>query len=202
MSLTTYAQLQSSIDAWLGNRGDIDSEIKDFIALAEARMWMDLRIRAMEARTTDTANAEYLTLPSDFIALRSIKIGGHVLDYMTPERMERTANSDTTGQPKTYSIVGDELQFAPTPDQSYTVELAYFKRLPALSDSNTSNWILTNVPQLYLYGALLEAEPFLENDQRVALWGAQFQASLDKLNLAEQEGRFGHAPVIWGQTSD
>ncbi len=202
MSLTTYAQLQSSIDAWLGNRGDIDSEIKDFIALAEARMWMDLRIRAMEARTTDTASAEYLTLPSDFIALRSIKIGGHVLDYMTPERMERTANSDTTGQPKTYSIVGDELQFAPTPDQSYTVELAYFKRLPALSDSNTSNWILTNVPQLYLYGALLEAEPFLENDQRVALWGAQFQASLDKLNLAEQEGRFGHAPVIWGQTSD
>ncbi len=202
MSLTTYAQLQSSIDAWLGNRGDIDSEIKDFIALAEARMWMDLRIRAMEARTTDTASAEYLTLPSDFIALRSIKIGGHVLDYMTPDRMERTANSDTTGQPKTYSIVGDELQFAPTPDQSYTVELAYFKRLPALSDSNTSNWILTNVPQLYLYGALLEAEPFLENDQRVALWGAQFQASLDKLNLAEQEGRFGHAPVIWGQTSD
>lgn len=202
MSLTTYAQLQSSIDAWLGNRGDIDSEIKDFIALAEARMWMDLRIRAMEARTTDTASAEYLTLPGDFIALRSIKIGGHVLDYMTPDRMERTANSDTTGQPKTYSIVGDELQFAPTPDQSYTVELAYFKRLPALSDSNTSNWILTNVPQLYLYGALLEAEPFLENDQRVALWGAQFQASLDKLNLAEQEGRFGHAPVIWGQTSD
>jgi hypothetical protein len=57
--------------------------------------------------------------------------------------------------------------FAPTPDQAYPIEILYYERIAPLSSSNQTNWLTRNAPNAMLYGTLLQAMPFLKNDQRV-----------------------------------
>ena len=67
----------------------------------------------------------------------------------------------------------------------------FYKKIDALSDSNTTEQMLTDNPDVYLYGALLEAEPFLMNDERVQLWATAFQESLRALQ--EQDNKDRHS---------
>jgi hypothetical protein len=69
--------------------------------------------------------------------------------------------------------------------------MMFYKKIDALSDSNTTEQMLTDNPDVYLYGALLEAEPFLMNDQRVQLWATAFQESLRALQ--EQDNKDRHS---------
>ena len=201
MAISTYAELQTAVSNWLA-RDDLSAIIVDFISLAESRLWKELRTRDMVGRSTSSVSTQYTELPSDFIAQRSIKIGDNVLNYMTPERLEMSYASDQTGTPTAFTVIGNEYQFAPMPDTTYTVEISYYKRPAALSDTNTTSWLLTNSPELYLYGALLEAAPYLRDDARVQLWATGFSNALNRLNDSERDGRYGNAPVIWSQVSD
>ncbi len=79
-------------------------------------------------------------------------------------------------------MVGDEFQFIPIPDASYLVELTYWRRIPPLSDTNTTNWILSDHPDAYLYGALVQSAPYLMDDSRITTWGTLFTAALDDMN--------------------
>src|SRR5690606_25300785 len=94
----------------------------------------------------------------------------------------RTSIADVSGQPVYFSVLGTEMELLPTPNQEYDIGILYRANIPALSDANTANWLLTMAPDVYLYGALLEASPYLENDSRVALWGTAFRDSIDALN--------------------
>ena len=67
--------------------------------------------------------------------------------------------------------------------------MLYYKTFTALSDSATTNDMLTNNPDVYLYGTLLEAEPFLGNDQRVPLWLAAFQKAVDDIQNQDNKDR-------------
>ena len=69
--------------------------------------------------------------------------------------------SSTSGRPNVYTILGDNFRFAPTPDTTYTATINYYKAIDALSDSATTNYILTNHPGIYLYGSLYHAANFL-----------------------------------------
>ena len=79
----------------------------------------------------------------------------------------------------------------PTPDAVYTTSMLYYKTVDALSDSNTTTTMLTQNPDVYLYGSLLEAEPFLMNDQRVQLWATAFQQAL--ADIQEQDNKDRHS---------
>ena len=67
----------------------------------------------------------------------------------------------------------------------------FYKNIDALSDSNTTEQMLTNNPDVYLYGALLEAEPFLMNDERVPLWERGVRQVIN--DLQQQDDRDRHS---------
>jgi hypothetical protein len=75
--------------------------------------------------------------------------------------MDQIKGSSMSGQPSTYTILGDNFRFAPSPASSYTGNINYYKEFDPLSDSNTSNYILANHPAIYLYGSLYHAANFL-----------------------------------------
>ena len=76
-------------------------------------------------------------------------------------------NNTVTGAPLYYSDTSwDWWYLAPTPSQAYTFEVLYYERIQPLSTSNQTNWLTQNAPTAMLYGTLLQAMPFLKNDQR------------------------------------
>jgi len=86
--------------------------------------------------------------------------------------MDRIYAGSNKGKPKAYSIIGNNIQLRPLPDSAYEIEMLYYKYFTPLSDSNTTNDMLTNHPDVYLYGSLVEAEPYLQNDKRIQTWAS------------------------------
>jgi hypothetical protein len=105
----------------------------------------------------------------------------------------RQLNSDTGGRPTHYAHIGEQLEVFPTPNGSYSVELLYYQKIPALSDANTTNWLLTDYPDVYLYGALLQATPYIENDQRMPVWERMYAAAIGSINAESKKARYSGA---------
>jgi hypothetical protein len=201
MALSTYSELKTSIANWL-NRSDLTSEIQDdFIKLTEADINSKLRIRKMITETSITIDAETEDLPTGFLQVRDFFItqGGtkYALTYMTPSQMDQIKGSSTSGMPEVYTILGDKFRFAPTPSASYAGTLNFYKSFDALSDSNTSNFILTNHPAIYLYGSLYHAANFLGGvePQRLAQWQGMYTTALERLERNDREDQFSGSPL-------
>ena len=201
MALSTYSELKSSIANWL-NRSDLTTEIaNDFIVLTEKDFNSKLRIRKMVAQTSLTLNAETVALPSGFLQVRDFYIlsGGtkYSLTYMTPSQMDQIKGTSVVGMPSSYTILGDTFRFAPVPGDSYTAYLNYYKTFDALSDLNTSNFILTNHPSIYLYGSLYHAAQFLGgvDPNRVQQWLQLYSTALERLEQNDREDQFSGSPL-------
>lgn len=71
---------------------------------------------------------------------------------------------------------------APTPDQAYPFEVLVYQLLPLLDETNQTNWLTEYAPQVLLYASLLEATPFLKNDERIPVWQQMYDRSAQALN--------------------
>jgi len=201
MALTTYTTLKASIANWL-NRSDLTSEIADdFIKLTEADFNSKLRIRKMVAQTSFTIDSETEALPTGFLQVRDIYIlNGNTkvpLTYTTPSQMDSTVGTSTTGLPNSFTILGDTFRFSPKPDASYTAYINYYKSFDALSDTTTTNYILTTHPAIYLYGSLFHAANFLGgiNPQQVQTWQQMFATAMERLELNDREDQVSGSPL-------
>ena len=205
MALSTYAELKTGIANWL-NRTDLTDEIADdFIKLTEADLNAKLRIRQMEQQDDVTINAEQVNVPTGFIGVRSFYILSsstkYTLEYITPHNMFEIKGGSRSGRPRAYSIESDneveKFRFGPIPDVSYTGKLSYYKAISALSDSNTSNWILANHPAIYLYGSLYHAANFLGGiDQRQSQhWLQMYGTALERCEQNDKQDSYGGAPI-------
>ena len=201
MALTTYTELKTSLANWL-NRSDLTAEIgDDFIKLTEADLNSKLRVRAMIAQVNITVNAETAALPTDFLQIRNFYIlSGQTktpLVYTTPASMDTTSGTSTTGKPTTFTILGDTLRFSPKPDATYTAVMNYFKKFPALTSTNATNYILASHPAIYLYGSLFHAANFLGgiNPQQVQTWQQMYATALERLELNDREDEYNGSPL-------
>jgi len=201
MALATYANLKTSIANWL-NRSDLTTEIaEDFIVLTEADFNSKLRVRKMISSTSITIDSETESIPSDFLQVRDFFIleGGtkNALKYITPAQMDQIRGSSTTGMPSAYTILGDNFRFAPIPSSAYTGTLNYYAKFSALSDANTSNYILTSHPAIYLYGALYHAANFLGgiDPQRLQQWQSMYTTAMERLERNDRDDQYGSAPL-------
>ena len=201
MALTTYTTLKASIANWL-NRSDLTSEIADdFIKLTEADFNSKLRVRKMIAQTSFTIDSETEALPTGFLQVRDIYIlNGNTkvpLTYTTPSQMDSTVGTSTTGLPNSFTILGDTFRFSPKPDASYTAFINYYKSFDALSDTTTTNYILTTHPAIYLYGSLFHAANFLGgiNAQQVQTWQQMFATAMERLELNDREDQVSGSPL-------
>jgi hypothetical protein len=191
MALTTYAGLKSAIESWL-DRDDLTNYLDDFIDLAEARIGRDLRIRQMETQSTQTLSGgtrEY-DLPADYLQMRNVQLNTSpitALEYLTPEMMDRLWAGSSTGRPRAYTIIRDKIQLGPAPDSTYSLEFTYYAKPGALTASEDG--LLSVIPDVYLYAALLEAEPFLQNDQRIQLWMAAYDKAIAAAQMSDSKDR-------------
>lgn len=194
-TITDYDSLTDAVTEYLARENDatLIARIPTFIQLFEAKMNRTLFVPQMEKRSTTTvdlgsAEPEFISLPSDFQTMRTVRLSGVTgkprLQFMTPMQLEdyRYSTDNVTGQPIYFSIFGDEMELAPTPNEAYTLEMIYRANIGPLSDANTSNWLLLKAPDLYLYGALMESAPYIKEDERIATWGAGYSMALDDLN--------------------
>lgn len=191
MALTTYAELQTAIGTRL-SRTDQAAFAVDYITLTEAAMNRRLRVRRMIQRDTAVVSSEYSAVPTSFLGVKAFQITDSPVTkllFLTPDQMDGVEAS--TGTPRYYSIVGGEFRFWPSPSASVNVELQYWKAIPALSVSNTSNWVLAYHPDAYLYGALLQAALQIRDEGLTATYGQLFEtaiADIERADRAESDG--------------
>jgi hypothetical protein len=111
----------------------------------------------------------------------------HPLNYVTPQLLPRINAGSITGVPEAYTLRAGYILMGPVPSSSYTMEIDYYAKVAALSDAAPTNTMLTNNPDIYLYGSLMEAEPFIMNDGRVALWQAAFARAIQDIQLQDDK---------------
>ena len=201
MAISNYTELKTAVANWL-DRDDLTDRIPEFIALAEARFNRVLRLRSMEVKyTADTvAGQRNLALPASYIQMRNFQVNTSpltTLSYVTPEIYDRVWGGSTSGTPKFYTILANEVSFGPIPATIMEVEMLFYKKFDNLASATTSgypdsvNWLMTNAPDIYLYGTMLEAEPFIMNDERVPLWAQALQQGVS--DLQEQDNKDRHS---------
>lgn len=205
--IATTTDLIAAVTEWLARDQDttLIARIPTFIQLAEAKFNRELFVRQMEQRsvtTVDTTSTEpeFISLPTDFQSMRRVRLssvtGKPHLDFKSGTQLDeyRMSTANVTNQPLFFSIFGSEMEICPTPDQNYTLEMVYRTLIPALA-TNTTNWLLQLAPDLYLYGALLESAPYIQQDERINTWGLGFKTALDGLNNLGLTSTFNAGPM-------
>lgn len=190
MALDTYSGLKSAIADHLDNAG-LDSQIDDFIDIAEARHKREVRIREMLKRSTITIDDRFLTIPADFLQPKTLRIfTGFTTGHRYYPDVREVSVDDLTdhsrvdiSRPKFYAVHESiEFDVDIDPLDTYSGELIYYFPLTALSDSNADNAILTRAPDVYLYGALISSAPFLMFDERISVWEKLYSQAVNNLN--------------------
>jgi hypothetical protein len=197
--ITNYSELQAEVINWL-HRPEQTSNVTSWIALAENQFNRIIRTVDMETRSQATADNEFLGLPTDWMEIRELHIVGglkYPLKYFTPQAFTYESRLGATGDPQIYTIIDGQIRLFPAPSATSTFdfEITYLQRIPALTVSNTTNWLLDNNADIYLYGALVRAEPFLINDNRVPMWKAMLSEAISELNVASSKTRIGAGPL-------
>ena len=193
MSLDTYSNLVTAIQNTL-HRTDsgLVASVPDFVTLAEDKLNKRLRIRAMENRVTATVSSEYMALPTSFLAVKNMQVNSsprQILTYAAPDILDiKYPDPTVTDTPKFYTFIGGQIQLAPVPDTSYTVEMDYYKAWAIATDG--SNWLLTNAPRCYYYGALMEAAAFLKDDKRIPVWAQLLEKAIEEVDLADSQDEY------------
>jgi len=195
MALSNYDQLKTSIANYL-NRSDLDAVIPDFITLTERRLDRDIRARAnmVRANTTTVSGTAFYNLPTDMLELRNVVYdstnNSYALSYMSPESLSREYGTYTNGVPRAYSIIGEDIKIAPTPDGSYTLAINYYEALTPLSSSVATNNILDNFPELYLFGACAEGAVYLNDNEQLQRFSALYLEAVNSVRAAEDAARY------------
>jgi hypothetical protein len=193
MALDTYANLQQSVIDF-SHRSDLDAKIPDFIRLAEDKVYALIESDRQDVKTTlsTVADQEYVTLPTDFIEFRSLSIANNgftgTLDYLAPDQYQNQYTDSTSGFPRVYTIIGDALYARPIADAIYTLNAVYSARLATLSVSNTTNWLLTNYPMVYLYASLEQLAKYIKDEAAALANEAIWTNLVAGINRKDEKG--------------
>lgn len=199
MAFTNYTSFVTVVENYLA-RTDLSAQIPDFINLAQQRMTRDLRTRPMLKVATTTANNQDGTveLPSDFLEMRELHFQGNpeiVLEYQSPDLFFRNLLTDTGGTPRFYTLISNELQFAPMPDGDLTLQMLYYAQPTFISSTTASNLYLANYPDALLYATLAEAEPYLMNDARVQTWATMYDRAITNIMRNDDGSKYPNVPL-------
>jgi hypothetical protein len=183
MPLANYANLTTAVASWL-HRDDLTANIPDFITMAQIRLSRDLRIAPLIASTTLTISPSANTgvLPADFVELINVQISptGAELHYVPLDTIDR-ATAGTV--PWVYTLRGSSIIVGPAWSAGGTLAITYIQKLADITDANQTNWLITNAPDLLLYASLLEASPYLMDDQRIEVWEKLYTSAVKSINV-------------------
>lgn len=197
---TDLAQFRSFVGLWLDISDLTQPQTETAITMAEKRIERGdgttaepgLRVREMETAFSWNSGSGTISVPSDFLELKSAYIDSSPNQTLEKKSAEFIRNKysyrSSTGKPKFIAREGSSFIFGPAPDSEYVVKGIYYKKLPSMVSDTTINGIFTAYPDLYLKGTVLEAEKMLGRDRRTPTWEPDFKRQLQAANkLAEQE---------------
>jgi len=215
MPVDTYAKLQSALadtanddslfaDVTAFSPTQIDGAVKRAIAYSTAAIERDLIARgghkSMETITnslTTTASQETMTLPTGFKGVRLFALTSspyRILEFVDPNTLFTQYPFTTTGQPEKYTLIAGVAYLRPIPDQAYTTRLIYNAALDVLSDTTTTNWLLTGHPDIYLSAGMVELCIYLENDDRLQFWRGFYDQKMNDLMGDDRQVRWAAVP--------
>lgn len=188
MAITNYTELKASVADWL-NREDLTAQIPDFITFAEARLNRTLRTREMLTRRRTTTTNGFIALPFDYLETYQLQLPSNAtntpepLTFIGPDEAARFKATSMTGKTRYYTIIDGAFELIPTPSSSVELTITYYAKVPALSSTQATNWLLTKAPDLYLYATLANAAPYLQNDERIPVWSQLASSAFDELMM-------------------
>ncbi len=177
--ITSYATLVTAIEEWM-DRADLSGQSDTLIQLCEARLRRELQPFLSETSTNVTVTSGVGTLPADMDSIRLVIYDGGELMQVPPAQGRQFKNEDGTAiEPSAFSLEAGQIYLWPA--VSVTVTVLYQPKLSGLTSSNTTNHILANHPDVYLFGALMYAEGYTMNDSRAANFEALWSGALDQV---------------------
>jgi len=189
MAFSTYAELQASVADWL-HRDDLTSRIPDFIALAEADMQVRAKLSQWEATATVVMTSGTGPLPADFSQAISVVFNGVQLDYL-PQRQFLASSADgESGDPEFFTIQGSNILLVPS--WSGDLTLTYTARFTPLSDTATSNSLLTLFPDAYLNGSLMHAANWTQDTESMSKYAGVFEACVRRIRTYMLAYKYPH----------
>lgn len=200
MSISTYAELQTAVGNWL-NRGDLAAVIPDFISLCEAKINRTTRLLQAEAivNLSTSTSSRLVAFPSGMQELLDLSIvtpnandSQDQLTYISPDRMTWEV-TNIPQQPELYTI-RDKIELNSYSDQVYTLK-AHIRQKWDIASSGT-NWLLTNYPDIYLYGSLAEAAPYIKDDARIGIWQSLYAQAVGQANESDSRSRVNGPLVV------
>lgn len=196
-TITNYSTLKSTIADYL-NRADLTSQIETFIQFAEADINSRLRCREQIVRARTISNAEFVDLPSNWLEAINLHIvgGQQPLRYITLDEADIVNKEQLYTAPHFYSMMNGAIEVIPAPAEDIEIEMIYYSKIPALSDEEASNWLLVKSPDVYLYGALTHAAPFLMDDQRIGVFAQIYATRLQAIQDESQKALHSGSPLI------
>ena len=195
MTITNYGTLKTAIADTL-NRDDLTSVIPRFVGLAHAQFNRKIRSHRQIVRASLTINTQIEAMPADWMETIRITMDGNPIRVLTQISVDdltryRTAVNDATDAPAYFAHNGTDIEVFPTPSTSYTGQITYYAKITALSADGDTNWLLTNHPDLYLYGALVHTAPYLKDDARLAVWAGLMVQAMGEIEEENNAARFG-----------
>ena len=173
------------------NRQDLASNIPGWVDMAEGTFNRDVRHWKMENRATLSTAEQYPALPDDWAeTIRLIDASnGKPLDLVSRQVMQdlRENGSGEYETPFAYRHSQSAFEIYPTPTEAISLELEYYQKIPALDAvTTTTNWLIEDHPDIYLYGTALHSAPFLHDDNRLQVWATLFAAAVAACNAASR----------------
>lgn len=203
MAITTYSELKTEIQSWLAD-DDIADNTESFIAQCEANMRRTVRIPQLMVKEQVTISdgdrtTDLTALTNTFQDMKYIRIletaNNHYRFSPQLQQLSVSQLSEVSKnieyRPTCFTVYGTTVEYDVEADQDYTAEFFFWKAFDALSDANTSNEILVNHPDLYLWGSLTVAAPFLDNDERIQVWGNFYDSALKDVRRVSIENNLG-----------
>ena len=205
MAISTFSELKTAAANWL-HRDGLTSRIPEFITLAESRIHYGskdpqfpsepLRIRNMQQRDSGTVSSGSITIPTGYLeTIRlTITVGGKnkALAYMPV--VESAYYETETSEASFFTVVNGAIKVGGSGGGTGYVH-DYYKALDALSDAAPTNWLITNAPNAYLYGTLIEAMPFIGRDERLNTWYRMFAAAINGLNSQDKRDSYARGAL-------
>lgn len=192
--VTNYATLVTTIEDYLAV-SNLTTFVPNFLQNSQSKLYRALRIRPMETALSVTIGSGVAALPADYLDLKYAYVNSSpvkFLERVTPEEIYTNyPTRSSSGKPHWIAREAENFIFGPYPDSTYAIAGIYYKQLTLLSASNTTNWFTTNAPDVLIYGALLEAQAFIMNDERIPMWQAMFDESV--ATIAGQDKREKHS---------
>ena len=186
MALSNYTQLQAAVATWYKRDSAL---IPDFITLAESRInaELDSRLSYVESSLVGVVGSRYIALPTGYYSNQALWLTTYgtrtEIIFVTPDQLP--VSIDTQGQPTYYTIEGSNIAFEYENNVAHTYTFRYKKAFDIASTS--TNHVLTNYPNLYLFGALVEAHSYAKDIEEAQGYEMRYQQALIRAQIQEDK---------------